>query len=245
MGILDKVKDFVIETHPLKILLDAVENETSQTKQIEKQWSRIDKTVGIHKTPGQNATAVMMLMLDAGFPADPKVLAKGARVVQCESSFNSKAAGDSGNSRGLWQIHKPSHPNVANECAFDPVCSTKEALRIWQGRSNSFDAWTCGRNDRGNKFLEQAKSVAAEYPGSAAVTDNVPDEGIFTVAKDAVRLMARLFEPEFWGRVGKVVFGFLFILVSLIIMVSVGVLRVSPTARNLVSRKASGLPYEG
>ncbi len=39
--------------------------------------------------------------------------------IKCESQFNSKAIGDSGHSRGLSQIHRPSHPTITDAQAFD------------------------------------------------------------------------------------------------------------------------------
>lgn len=37
------------------------------------------------------------------------------KVIECESSFNNEAIGDNGNSYGLIQIHRPSHPELSLE----------------------------------------------------------------------------------------------------------------------------------
>lgn len=70
---------------------------------------------------------------------------RGLMIVNCESRFDAWAIGDNGLSRGLWQIHKPSHPNITSECAFDAYCSTREAIKIYQKWGNTFDAWSCNK----------------------------------------------------------------------------------------------------
>jgi len=62
-------------------------------------------------------------------------------IAWCESRFNPAAKGDNGASRGLWQIHRPSHPNVSDECAFDVECSTEWTIdQILKG---NLKKWTC------------------------------------------------------------------------------------------------------
>lgn len=61
----------------------------------------------------------------------------------CESRFNPLAKGDNGASRGLWQIHKPSHPDVSDECAFNIKCSTEWTIdQILKGKLHQ---WTCAK----------------------------------------------------------------------------------------------------
>ena len=63
-------------------------------------------------------------------------------IVEHESMYNLQAIGDGGHSRGLWQIHQPSNPEVTIECAFDLECSTKWSLKqIKQGHINKWSAW--------------------------------------------------------------------------------------------------------
>jgi len=64
-------------------------------------------------------------------------------VINCESRFDPWSIGDEGNSRGLYQIHKKYHPEVSNECAFSPVCSTEWTIKYVE--KNGWKAWTCGR----------------------------------------------------------------------------------------------------
>jgi soluble lytic murein transglycosylase-like protein len=64
-------------------------------------------------------------------------------VINCESSYNPNAIGDGGKSRGLSQIHKPSHPNVTDEQAFDPDFAI-DFMAKHMSQGNSW-MWTCYR----------------------------------------------------------------------------------------------------
>ena len=48
--------------------------------------------------------------------------------------------------RGLWQINNVYHSEVSDICAYDPICSTKEAIRI-QGKEG-WNAWYGYKNVR-------------------------------------------------------------------------------------------------
>ena len=66
-------------------------------------------------------------------------------VAKCESSLNPRAVGDLhlGTSRGLFQIHRPSHPTITDEQAFDPDWSSEWAARQFAAGRSSM--WTCAR----------------------------------------------------------------------------------------------------
>lgn len=65
------------------------------------------------------------------------------KVVFCESSWDTNAIGDSGNSFGLVQIYLPANPNITKEQALNPVFAlnfiTDEFLKGHQTR------WSCYR----------------------------------------------------------------------------------------------------
>lgn len=66
-------------------------------------------------------------------------------VVSCESKYNPNAVGDGGNSRGLVQIHAPSHPYISNEEAFNPDFALKFlALNLSKGKGGM---WSCYRSN--------------------------------------------------------------------------------------------------
>jgi hypothetical protein len=66
-------------------------------------------------------------------------------VAMCESSLNPNAVGDItlGTSRGIFQIHKPSHPTITDAQAFDPDWSSEWAARHFAAGRQSM--WTCAR----------------------------------------------------------------------------------------------------
>jgi len=64
-------------------------------------------------------------------------------LILCESHWDRYAIGDSGKSRGLWQINKIYH-DISNECAFDPICSTKWSIEKILHDGN-LSAWSCSR----------------------------------------------------------------------------------------------------
>ena len=68
-------------------------------------------------------------------------------IIQCESAWrpdahavnwNNKAGVD----RGLWMINSLAHKEVSNACSYDPICATKEAIKIYKSRGN-YSAWSC------------------------------------------------------------------------------------------------------
>jgi len=70
-------------------------------------------------------------------------------IIQCESHWNPDAHGVNWNNkagvdRGLFQISSLYHPEVSNACAYDPICNTKEAIRI-HNEWNGWGAWSCGK----------------------------------------------------------------------------------------------------
>ena len=65
------------------------------------------------------------------------------RLAKCESTLNPYAVGDSGKSRGLFQIHKGYHPTVSDEQAFSVEWSTKFAIDKINAGYQSL--WSCDR----------------------------------------------------------------------------------------------------
>jgi len=65
-------------------------------------------------------------------------------LAQCESSMRPNVRGvvDS-RDRGLFQISSRWHPEVSDECSFDPWCATHETIRILKQRG--LKEWVCGR----------------------------------------------------------------------------------------------------
>ena len=65
------------------------------------------------------------------------------KIIACESGFNENALGDNGQSRGLVQIHKPSHPTITDEQAYDAEFAVEFlAEKLSEGQGS---LWTCYR----------------------------------------------------------------------------------------------------
>jgi len=65
-------------------------------------------------------------------------------IVRCESGFNPEALGDSGQSRGLWQIHSGYWPSISDFEAYSPEWSTNWAIDKLKTK-NGYLLWTCAR----------------------------------------------------------------------------------------------------
>lgn len=65
------------------------------------------------------------------------------RMIQCESTWNPEAFHYNQGSidRGLWQINSYFHPEVSKDCSYDPVCATREAIRII--KTKGWSEWSC------------------------------------------------------------------------------------------------------
>jgi len=65
------------------------------------------------------------------------------KIMNCESSGNQFAFNptNGSNDRGYWQISKKYHPEVSDDCAYDPTCSTEQAYRIFKERG--WGEWAC------------------------------------------------------------------------------------------------------
>lgn len=90
-------------------------------------------------------------------------------VCWAESRFDDQAKLDNtqldppgkGIDRGLMQINSFWHPDVSDECAFEPKCNIHEAVAIYRDWGNSFGAWTAFKNGAYKAFLPEAE-IAVE-----------------------------------------------------------------------------------
>lgn len=100
------------------------------------------------------------LLDEAGFPGGTSQ-ANGIAVIAAESLRDPSISNTTGNDppsvdRGLWQINSYWHAEVSDECAYDPVCATKEAFRISSGGTD-YGAWSAFKNGSYQGHLEAAK----------------------------------------------------------------------------------------
>jgi len=114
-----------------------------------------------------------LLLRQAGFPFGT-AMQTGVAVVAAESGRDPAAVNtnpDGSRDRGLWQINDRAHPEVSDECAFDPACSTKEALRI-SNQGADYSPWTAFQNGSYRQHLEAA-AVALDGAARVAHRDQV------------------------------------------------------------------------
>ena len=83
-------------------------------------------------------SSVLSLLKEAGIDIE---VAKN--VIFCESRWKPDAVGDSGDSLGLWQINKVH--SIGEDCLFDPVCSTKVAIKLIKENWRGWENWSCFR----------------------------------------------------------------------------------------------------
>jgi hypothetical protein len=99
------------------------------------------------------------VVTEAGFSATSA--ANALAIIRAESGRNPDAVNTVGNEppsrdRGLWQINDHWHPEVTDECAFDPACSTAYAYKLSRGGTD-FQPWVAYTNGAYLKHVEAAK----------------------------------------------------------------------------------------
>lgn len=97
-------------------------------------------------------------------------------------------------SRGMWQFNSAGHPEVSPVCAFDPVCSTREAYRV-SGGGQFWTQWSTYNAGTYLKYWDVALSVTGALPGAEDLRDvaywqllKVPYTPGNALTKEALRL---------------------------------------------------------
>lgn len=89
---------------------------------VKRLMKKIEKPV----QPGIIPIDMMIRKIALEMHVDPELAVK---VAKCESNLNPMAVNENINSskdRGLFQWNDKWHPEITDQCAFDPVCATKE-----------------------------------------------------------------------------------------------------------------------
>jgi hypothetical protein len=91
-----------------------------------------------------NYTQVKQLAYNAGFRGIN--LDAAVKIAYCESGFDPgiNAYGNE-DSRGLWQIHYPAHPEYHHLDLYDPEINAECAYEIFVKSGRDFSDWTCAR----------------------------------------------------------------------------------------------------
>lgn len=167
------------------------------------------------------ATQIRDVAGQAGFRGNALKIA--VAVALCESSGNPKAAGDGGNSIGLWQIHMPSHPQFANERLLkQPLNNAKAAFQISKGGSN-WQPWTTYRNGCYKKHLDNPGITApgdeSNSPGGlggTAYTD--PTAGLPGGVFNFGKFFDYISDGALWIRVSLVLLGVILLVSGLMVI---------------------------
>lgn len=109
------------------------------------------------------------MLHEAGFPAG-RSQQVGCAIVAAESGRDTAAKYENEDEwhsldRGMWEINDHWHPEVSDECAYDAVCSTREAFRISDGGTD-YSPWSTYVNGAYEKHMEAA---AVALAGAAQV----------------------------------------------------------------------------
>ena len=99
----------------------------------------------------------------AVWPVDQQDTAQA--VCQAESGGNPNALGDSGASKGLWQIDTDYHPEDAGLNLFDPATNARAALAIWQ--DSGFGAWSTYNSGAYRQYLTGSAPAASAPPSGS------------------------------------------------------------------------------
>jgi hypothetical protein len=110
--------------------------------------------------------AIARLALAAGVPKDKVAVAVAVCLGESTGfpgAVNASNTGEAAGSRdrGLWQINSKYHPDVTDECAFNPECNAKAMARISRAGS-AWGAWAAYNNGSYRQFLPRGQAAAAK-----------------------------------------------------------------------------------
>lgn len=83
-------------------------------------------------------------------------------IAKAESCLNPNATRtntDRTKDRGLWQINNKIYPLIADTCAYDRTCSTRQMLTIY--RDGGWSRWTAYKNGTFKQFLPEANQAVS------------------------------------------------------------------------------------
>lgn len=113
---------------------------------------------------------LQQLWIGAGGPADEAEVA--AAIALAESGGNSDARNNNPpveDSRGLWQINVLAHPWAAAQNMYNPSTNAAAAVRVYQGRSSTFNAWSTYTS---GAYLAYMGSGSRDRPGGGEAGDD-------------------------------------------------------------------------
>ena len=126
------------------MLVAAVSNASTVVAPINEKPAPVVAPVELKKAPRTQANLIDEYSIKYGVSASLM-----AKIIKCESGGNPNAVGDGGQSFGLVQIHRPSHPNISKAQALNPEFAISFlAKNLSLGKGNM---WTCYRMIQNNE----------------------------------------------------------------------------------------------
>lgn len=161
---------------------------------------------------------------------------EASAVAMAESSGKTRVHTPGSCCHGLYQFHQDYFPV---KCAVKPSCATKMAINL-SNNGTSWDGgkWEAHENGAYKKFLGKSGVGVNMSPAEKRKLEKIAGEenlesglGVIPGLKDdllsgfsigdIVKFVARLFEPSFWLRAGKGIFGFLLLLFGALTLMKV------------------------
>lgn len=111
--------------------------------------------------------AIAKLSLDAGVPKERVAVAVAVCIAEStgwpqNTHTNSGGGAGAGSvDRGLWQINSYWHPEVSEQCAFDPACNARAMARI-SNKGATWSAWAAYNNGSYQKFMDRGRAAAVK-----------------------------------------------------------------------------------
>lgn len=152
---------------------------------------------------------------DLAFPGSSNPLVVAVAVVLAESGGKlcSKNTNTNGShDRGIFQINDHAHPDVSDDCAYNPFCAAPKALAISSGGTN-WTPWSAYNSRAYAVFLPRALSAVKKTPAGTTTLDNTlagagnVAAGIGDLASAVPRFLGLLTQGSTWLRVGFFVGG--------------------------------------
>lgn len=126
-------------------------------------------STGTYRTDDQRLLtddAIAQLALKAGVPKQNVAVAVAVCLAESTGfpgAVNNSNSGESAGSRdrGLWQINSKWHPEVSDQCAFDPECNARAMAKISKG-GTAWGAWAAYNNGSYRQFMGRGQAAAAK-----------------------------------------------------------------------------------
>lgn len=126
---------------------------------------------------------------------------------------------DGSRDRGIFQINDKAHPDVSDDCAFNPQCAVRAALRISKNGTD-WGPWASSGsvhpNTNGLKLPKTDADDAGLFGiGRGPGLDTVAGDAVGSVAEVLTKFFKLVTSTEFWLRFGAGIAGIVLVVLGL------------------------------